>query len=66
MAQRGGPWRLGGYALTEGCATRGRGGTGEVAVRDGERVLRWIVSVYVLAVVGGMLIALVGLSEGWW
>jgi hypothetical protein len=35
-------------------------------VQDGERVLRWIVSVYMLAVVGGILIALVGLSEGWW
>jgi hypothetical protein len=38
----------------------------QVAARDGERVLRWIVSAYVLAVVSGILIALVGLSEGWW
>jgi hypothetical protein len=45
---------------------RVRGGTRDVAARDGERVLRWIVSVYVLAVVGVGLIALVGLSEGWW
>jgi hypothetical protein len=35
-------------------------------MRDGERVLRWIVSVYVLAVVAGGLVGLVGLSEGWW
>jgi hypothetical protein len=66
MPQRGGPWRLAGSAMTDGCAVRVRGGTRDVAARDGERVLRWIVSVYVLAVVGVGLIALVGLSEGWW
>jgi hypothetical protein len=66
MAQRGGPWRLAGYAMTDGRAARVNGGTRDVAARDGERVLRWIVSVYVLAVVGVGLIALVGLSEGWW
>jgi hypothetical protein len=66
MPQRGGPGRLAGSAMTDGCAVRVRGGTGEVATRDGERLLRWIVSVYVLAVVGGGLIALVRLSEGWW
>ena len=52
--------------MTDGCAVRVRGGTRDVAARDGDRVLRWIVSVYVLAVVGVGLIALVGLSEGWW
>ena len=66
MAQRGGPWRLAGYALTDGRAARGSGGARDVVVRDGERVLRWIVSAYVLAVVSGILIALVGLAEGWW
>jgi hypothetical protein len=66
MAQRGGPWRLAGYATTDGNAARGRDGRRDVAARDGERVLRWIVSVYVLAVVGAALIAVVGLSEGWW
>jgi hypothetical protein len=66
MAQRSGPWRLPGYATTERRAAGGAGGTRAVAARDGERVLRWIVSVYVLGVVGGMLLALVGLSEGWW
>ena len=66
MAQRGGPWRLAGYAVTDGLAARGSGGVRQVAARGGERVLRWIVSVYVLAVVGGILVALVGLSEGWW
>ena len=66
MAQRGGPRRLAEYAMTDGRAARGSGGVRDVVVRDGERVLRWIVSAYVLAVVGGILIALVGLSEGWW
>ena len=66
MAQRGGPWRLAGYPMTDGRAARGSSGMRQVAARGGERVLRWIVSVYVLAVVGGILIALVGLSEGWW
>jgi hypothetical protein len=66
MAQRGGPWRLAGYAMTEGRAARGSGGTRDVAAEHRERVLRWIVSAYVLAVVGGILIALVGLTEGWW
>jgi hypothetical protein len=65
MAQRGGPWRLPGYAMTGRRSTRG-GGTRDVAAQDGERVLRWIVSVYVLGVVGGMLLAVVGLAEGWW
>jgi hypothetical protein len=66
MAQRGGPWRLAGDAMTDGRAARGSSGMLDVAARDGERVLRWSVSVYVLAVVSGILIALVGLSEGWW
>ena len=33
---------------------------------DGDRGLRWIVSAYVLAVIGGGLVALVGMAEGWW
>jgi hypothetical protein len=52
--------------MTEGRAARGGGGTQDVSVPNGERALRWIVWAYVLAVVGGVLIALVGLSEGWW
>jgi hypothetical protein len=52
--------------MTDGRAARGSGGTRDVATENGERVLRGIVSAYVLAVVGGILIALVGLSEGWW
>lgn len=66
MAQRGGPWRLAGYAMTDARAARGSRGMRDVAARDSERVLRWMVSGYVLAVVSGILIALVGLSEGWW
>jgi len=66
MAQRGGPWRLAGYAMTEGGAARRSADARDVAVRDSERLLRWIVSVYVVAVAGSILIALVGLSEGWW
>jgi hypothetical protein len=66
MAQRGGPWRLAGYAMTEGRAARRSADARDVAVGDSERLLRWIVSVYVLGVMGGMLIALVGLAEGWW
>jgi hypothetical protein len=66
MAQRGGPWRLSGYATTDGRAACGSGGTRAVAARDGDRIVRWMVSGYVLAVVSGILIALVGLSEGWW
>jgi hypothetical protein len=52
--------------MTERRAAHGSGGTRDVGAQDGERVLRWIVSVYVLGVMGGMLIALVGLAEGWW
>jgi hypothetical protein len=52
--------------MTERRGAGGTGGTRDVAARDGERILRWIVSVYVLAVVSGILIALAGLSEGWW
>ena len=66
MAQRGGPWRLAGYGMTDGRPARRSDGRRDLAARDGERVVRWIVSVYVLAVVSGILIALVGLSEGWW
>jgi hypothetical protein len=63
MAQRGGPWRLGGDALTDGPADA-EGRCGHLAAGGNEHGLRWIMSVYVLAVVGAMLIALVGLSEG--
>ena len=66
MAQRGGPWRLAGDAVRDGGAPRGRAGARDVAGPDGERLLRWIVWAYALAVLGGILIALVGLSEGWW
>jgi hypothetical protein len=52
--------------MAERRAAHGRDGTRDVPAREGERVLRWIVSVYVLGVMGGMLIALVGLAEGWW
>jgi hypothetical protein len=52
--------------MTEGRAARRSSDARDVAVRDSERLLRWIVSVYVVAVVGSILIALVGLSEGWW
>jgi hypothetical protein len=38
----------------------------EVDAWDGERTLRWIVLAYVLAVVGGGLVALIGLWDGWW
>ncbi|MGH7319588.1 MAG: hypothetical protein ACRELA_08180 [Candidatus Rokuibacteriota bacterium] len=66
MAQRGGPWRLAGSAIPDGRVGRGPGAPRELATREGDRVLRWIVSAYVLGVVGGGLVALVGLSEGWW
>jgi hypothetical protein len=61
MAQRGGPWRLAGYAIPDGppATDAARG----VATLVGDRGTRWIVSVYVL---GGCLVALVGLSEWWW
>ena len=65
-------WLSGWTVAARGVRDDGRaGGCGSsgmraVAAQGGERVLRWIVSVYVLAVVGGILIALVGLSEGWW
>jgi hypothetical protein len=63
MAQRGGPWRLAGYAIPDGRVAQR---TDAAAACEEERTLRWIVSAYVLAVVGGGLVALVGLSEGWW
>ena len=66
MAQRGGPWRLAGSAIPDASVARGRGATRELAAREGDRVLRWIVVAYVLGIVGGGLVALVGLSNGWW
>jgi hypothetical protein len=66
MPQRGGPWRLAGYAISDGRRARGGGASRELATPDGERGLRWIVSAYVLAMIGGGLVALVGLAEGWW
>jgi hypothetical protein len=66
MAQRGGPWRLAGYAVPDGPVARAPDATGEVGTRDGDRLLRRIVSAYVLGVIGGSLVALVGLSKGWW
>jgi hypothetical protein len=66
MAQRGGPWRLAGYAIPEGRVAPAPDAAREVGTAAGERSVRWIVSAYVLGVVGGGLVALVGLSEGWW
>jgi hypothetical protein len=66
MAQRGGPWRLPGYAIPDGRVARRTGAARVVESHDGERALRWIVSAYVLAVIGGGLVAFVGLAEGWW
>jgi hypothetical protein len=66
MPQRGGPWRLAGYAIPDGRSAREAGAPRELAAPDGDRGLRWIVSGYVLAVIGGGLVALVGLAEGWW
>jgi hypothetical protein len=66
MPQRGGPWRLAGYAIPDGGRARGAGAPRELATLDGDRSLRWIVLAYVLALIGGGLVALVGLSEGWW
>jgi hypothetical protein len=44
----------------------GRWRTGELATPDADRGLRWIVFAYVRALIGGGLVALVGLAEGWW
>jgi hypothetical protein len=66
MAQRGGPWRLAGYAIPDRPVAAGTDATRGGATPAGDRDARWIVSVYVLGVVGGGLVALVGLSEGWW
>ena len=66
MAQRGGPWRLAGYGMSDGRAARGTESARDLATSEGDRVLRWIVSAYVLAVFGGGLVTLVGLSKGWW
>jgi hypothetical protein len=66
MSQRGGPWRLAGYAMPDGRRARGAGVLGELATPDADRGLRWIVFAYVLALIGGGLVALAGLAEGWW
>jgi hypothetical protein len=66
MPQRGGPWRLAGYAIPDGRSARGGGAPRELVTPHGDRGLRWIVSAYVLAVIGGGLVALVGMAEGWW
>ena len=66
MVQRGGPWRLARYAIPDGRPARGPVVAGEDTAHEGDRVLRWIVVACVFAVIGGGLVALVGLSEGWW
>jgi hypothetical protein len=66
MAQRGGPWRLAGYAIPDWRVAQRSQAPRAVDGWDGERTLRWIVWAYVLAVVGGGLVALAGLWEGWW
>jgi hypothetical protein len=66
MAQRGGPWRLAGYTIPDGAVTHGTNATRARVAREGDRVVRWIVRTYVLGLVGGGLVALIGLSAGWW
>jgi hypothetical protein len=63
MAQRGGPWRLAGYAIPEVRVARRVEAWRGVETHEGERGLRWIVSAYVLGVIGGGLVALVGLGR---
>ncbi len=65
MAHRGGAWRLAGYTITGRavahgtCATRGR------VAHEEDRVMRWIVWSYVLGLMGGGPVALIGLFAGW-
>jgi hypothetical protein len=66
MAQRGGPWRLSGYAIPDGQVARRVGAARGVETHEGERGLRRIVLAYVLAVIVGGLLALAGLAEEWW
>jgi hypothetical protein len=66
MPQRGGPWRLAGHAIPGGQVARRVGAARRVETHEEERGLQRIVSAYVLAVIGGGLVALVGLAEGWW
>lgn len=66
MPQRGGPWRLAGYAIPDGRRARGAGAPRALATPDVDRGLRRLVVAYVLALIGGGLLALVGLAEGWW
>ncbi len=66
MTQRGGPWRIAGSPIPEGGVARASRASRKLDVPDRDRVLRWMVLAYVLAVVGGSLLALVGLSQGWW
>jgi hypothetical protein len=66
MAQRGGPWRLSGYAIPSGQVARRVGAARGVETHEEERGLQRIVSANVLAVIVGGLLALVGLAEGWW
>jgi hypothetical protein len=40
--------------------------THESVAREGDRMVRWIVGTYVLGLVGGGLVALIGLAAGWW
>jgi hypothetical protein len=66
MAQRGGPWRLAGYAIPDGRVAQRSQAPREVDAWEGKRTLQWIVTAYVLVMVGGGCVALVGLWEGWW
>jgi hypothetical protein len=52
--------------MPDGRRARGAGVPGELATPDADRGLRWIVFAYVLALIGGGLVALAGLAEGWW
>jgi hypothetical protein len=66
MAQWGGPWRLAGSELSNRQVTGKAGAARPLPTCGSDRVLRWIAAGYVLAVVGGGVVALVGLRAGWW
>jgi hypothetical protein len=66
MAHRGGPWRLTESEFSNRRVAGNAGARRPLPTGGGDRSLRWIVEVYTFALVGGGLVGLFGLWEGWW
>ena len=66
VAHRGGPWRATEQSPAVAMVGRQPGGRAREEAIMSDRGLRHVVYAYVVAVVAGVAITLVGLHEGWW